>query len=955
MARLEPFGFFILRTPLLELKHGLSLLQEEKLKEILSEEISDDEAVLQVRAALKTSAVEFFQQGLLKYGEKKRNTLIRYILRMSGRSTPFGLFAGHSLGRVSQATETRFKDSADWEVFVKRDGNEVLSDLKRQVTESIDPLYVNPTLSIRNEVMSIITREFDSDLTTRQVKKITLKSNKIGLSILKKFEKNPQSKEVLSKGRSSDTRNFLLNLIDQKVLVPPIPYDGFFGGSGWRRYPLSKFTSSGHASEANVILKKTVDECSLSSHTVNQVATGIILLHRLFAVQAFVYNKQQRELGLFCLSFENKFSAKELPLIDALDPNFGILDREHPFLRGAEPFDPDFSKVEKYFQEKILFPNERIVEWKLSKEDLGKLQRLDEEHKYRTTKLPSSVTAFVEEMPEGLVHLRSYFGMPSNMVFSRYGNADEELAAKLKEIRAWDDLKNTDVIFAEIIEWPISGRIANFTSRKIETEYVIPLDYPVSTIEREKQILLDDLLVSVNYGKIRLRSKKLNKEIIPLLSTSYNLVNEVNPFLRFLALVATQDNSIVSNWRWGKLRQLPYLPRVRYGNVVLSLRQWRLPPEEVSKVMKAPDRIKSFRNLAQEAGLPEQFYWYLHTDLKIFVDLKSDLILTSVLDLLHSKWVKTESYIEEVLSLEAVREYVIPFKNLEDQKQDPFVQLKHKNTRPDEGLLHIGDECVYFKVFLNSSGFDEFLGTELVMLLKKLEKKNLVKYWFFLKYNDPSPHLRIRLFLRKKEFWGEVIRDLKLFQKNLYAQNKIWNFQLETYKRDFDGHELDHWRSFDVYSSQDSKRALDLLENLSFKKWSEDQKLFYMVLLAHTLLDLCFPELEMKIEVTRRSKTAYRTMGFQGSRETENKYGEFWRNHKALVIDSIHRGKAKNLSEHFETYSKSLKPLFKKKQSVSLQRWIHLALNRTKTNITYAEEDQIYKFLYKAYMEIAHT
>ena len=125
----QPAGFFALRTPLLPFDvleaWGQELEAPRASPETLAEALRRDRARLRERLrqwveepvvrealfiaspVLEESLPVWLRAPESERGQKVERTLVRYFARMAGRATPFGLFAGMSLGRLGAHTRLR--------------------------------------------------------------------------------------------------------------------------------------------------------------------------------------------------------------------------------------------------------------------------------------------------------------------------------------------------------------------------------------------------------------------------------------------------------------------------------------------------------------------------------------------------------------------------------------------------------------------------------------------------------------------------------------------------------------------------------------------------------------------------------------------------------------------------------------------------------------------------------
>jgi thiopeptide-type bacteriocin biosynthesis protein len=96
----------------------------------------------------------------------------------------------------------------------------------------------------------------------------------------------------------------------------------------------------------------------------------------------------------------------------------------------------------------------------------------------------------------------------------------------------------------------------------------------------------------------------------------------------------------------------------------------------------------------------------------------------------------------------------------------------------------LGDEWIYYKLYCGKKTADTILVEIIKPLVEKLLKENTIDKWFFIRYNDPHNHLRIRFHCNDISKIGLVI---DAFNKAItYNVNNdfIWKLETATYLRE---------------------------------------------------------------------------------------------------------------------------------------------------------------------------
>lgn len=98
----------------------------------------------------------------------------------------------------------------------------------------------------------------------------------------------------------------------------------------------------------------------------------------------------------------------------------------------------------------------------------------------------------------------------------------------------------------------------------------------------------------------------------------------------------------------------------------------------------------------------------------------------------------------------------------------------------------VGDHWIYYKIYTGFKTSDRILVDIIRPITDYLLKENIIDKWFFVRYNDPEYHLRIRFHCISKKKYHEVLSVLYETLKEEIEIGTIWNLEIGTYKRELE-------------------------------------------------------------------------------------------------------------------------------------------------------------------------
>ena len=387
------------------------------------------------------------------------------------------------------------------------------------------------------------------------------------------------------------------------------------------------------------------------------------------------------------------------------------------------------------------------------------------------------------------VHVWGTAGPSAATLLGRFCHLDGSLTEAVREALREEERSFPEAVFAEIVHLN-QGRIGNIVQRPVLRPYEIPILVQPS-VDEAHTIRLEDLLVAVRYGRVVLWSKKLGKEVVPRLSSAHDYSLDALPVYHFLCDLQFQDVQANPAWNWGILRKAAFLPRVRYSKVILARASWRLEPLETKtlKTLQGEQLLSHVGSLRERKRLPR---WVVAAegDNQLPLDLENLLCLQVLQSLLKGD---EPLLLEECLAASDgcwvegsegrfTHEFILPLRSL---SKAPVPTQVDSEAPALLRRLHPGSEWLYAKLYCGVKTADKLLTAVLAPLTERLLAEGTIDKWFFIRYDDPHSHLRVR-FYSQGNFQTRVLEALHQELAPFFAANLVWKFQTDTYVRELE-------------------------------------------------------------------------------------------------------------------------------------------------------------------------
>ncbi len=545
-----------------------------------------------------------------------------------------------------------------------------------------------------------------------------------------------------------------------------------------------------------VDLTKPSRKLQLDEAVIDDIQRSFGVLHDLFAAQV------TDRLDSFRRQFQSRYGDAELPLVEVLDEEVGIgfraaqgpVGEAAPLLAGlhlaAPTADPSVSRnaVDRFLMRKLCEAlNSGAVEIEVTDAEVASVR---DQQTGKRLPLPDAygVMACVWTSVDGHeVAIQGGGGPSGARLLARFCPLDAQLDQHVKEhLRAEEALQPAKRFF-EIVHLP-EGRMGNVLGRTVLRDYELTF-LGRSGVEPERQLNINDLLISMRDDRIVLRSRRLNCEVEPRLSSAHNAAHRSTGVYRFLVELQQQGVITGLRWSWGTLDEAPMLPRVRYGRTVLSPQRWNIRLEELDSFRNHDPEpfYEAFRGWASKRGLPRHFT-LVESDRMLPIDVENPLSVEAFWDLACKR--STFTLEECVPPLDRcaatgpegpfVHELVVPF-----VRRTPLTSAaKGRPVETSNARRPIGSDWLYAKIFCGKAAADRVLTDHVAPLQRALTARGLTDRWFFIRYADPQPHLRLRMHGNPESLTREAYPLLVEALSSLQADRTVWLFQLDAYDQE---------------------------------------------------------------------------------------------------------------------------------------------------------------------------
>ncbi|HEX4034781.1 MAG TPA: lantibiotic dehydratase [Solirubrobacteraceae bacterium] len=524
-------------------------------------------------------------------------------------------------------------------------------------------------------------------------------------------------------------------------------------------------------------------------------------------------------LASFREAFERRFATRRVPLLEAMDPDFGI--RIEVGGAGVRPgADGARRRTLLGLLERGRSASGGAVE--LTDADVDSLSS------ERPATLPDAfalmtaiaakdsdcVAAGRFQLIEPMIH-----GPSGARLFGRLCAGDGELADLVRAHLAREQALAPDSIIAELSVVPETEAGINISYRPLLREWEIEYGGGSGAPE-ERRIDPSDLTLSIENGDVVLRSTTLDRVVIPRTTTAMNTLWVSLPAARLLLALAHQRTVGSVAWSWGELADAPALPRISRGRTIFALRRWNVTGAEFADVA-ADAGAAGFRRLQRwrsERGLP-RLVSLEHPKSPLLVDFENALSVDSLLAATRGQPILSFA---EVAVLDGspvqgpdgryAHQLVVPFTAAGERTPARRQSLAKRPVNESRRRFAPGSEWLYANLYGPKMAADRVLVEHVGPIARELAERRIADRWFFVRYADPAPHLRVRFRGRPQELLAQALPALSRSAASAVSDGLLYRISFDTYEREIERYGgLEGVELMERIAENDSNAVIEIL------------------------------------------------------------------------------------------------------------------------------------------------
>ncbi|AQW90784.1 TPA: thiopeptide-type bacteriocin biosynthesis protein [Elizabethkingia anophelis] len=268
-----------------------------------------------------------------------------------------------------------------------------------------------------------------------------------------------------------------------------------------------------------------------------------------------------------------------------------------------------------------------------------------------------------------------------------------------------------------------------------------------------------------------------------------------------------------------------------------------------------------------------------------------------------------------------------------------------------------GSEWLYFKIYTGIKTADIILEEVIPSVLSYFQENNLILKWFFIRYSDPKPHLRIRFLLINSKEYNNILNYMHNVLDTYVESGEIYSIQLDTYKRELERYGYKTIEDAESLFRMNSELTLDYLH------LDDEEKIMVILFYIDQLLSQIGLSITKKLQWITDFNASFKeefNADKNLNQQLDKKYRLFYpkfldflkssetKEFRDLILENLHLS-TDALKNICNSYDENSNP---KVLQLFFQSIFHMAINRLFISQQRLFEMIIYDYLHRYYKKL---
>lgn len=189
-----------------------------------------------------------------------------------------------------------------------------------------------------------------------------------------------------------------------------------------------------------------------------------------------------------------------------------------------------------------------------------------------------------------------------------------------------------------------------------------------------------------------------------------------------------------------------------------------------------------------------------------------------------------------------------------------------------------GGEWLYLKVYTGIKTADLILEEVVYPLMKYLQQNDKISKWFFIRYHDPKPHLRLRFKVIDSENHQKIMSKINQVLEKYFESGEISNVSIDTYNQEIERYGRNTMEDAETLFHHNSDFTLLCLQ------YDDEEKIILVLFYINEVLSKLNLSIQDKLDWIRDFNTAFK-QEFNADKKLNSQLDKKYRNFKPKFVE----------------------------------------------------------------------